>query len=147
MNKALLIISLLVALQNFTFAQIDKSLADIEIIKQKCKEIADDYADDKISSAFDKIREIWVLPTDELDYLEKKSIEQINLVADRFGTCIGNKFVKEQLIEDILYKVTYVIKFEKHALRLEFIFYNGKGGRWYLNNFKWDDSLKKLFEG
>lgn len=146
MRNKLLIVLIMIAFQNFGLAQTEKGLTNEEEIKEKCQQIVDDFTNDEITSAFEKIRKLWVLPEDEFDYLEKKSIEQLNLVEDRFGASIGNKLAKENLIEDVLYQVVYVVKFEKHGLRIRFIFYNGKEGKWYLNNFKWDDSLSKLFE-
>lgn len=146
MTKKLLIICSLLVLQNITFGQVIDGLADEAEIKKECQLIVDDFMNGKITVAFDKLRVLWILPENEIDYLEKQSVKQFNLVEDRFGEPIGNKFVKEELIEDIAYRVTYVLKYEKHGIRIQFMFYNGKEGQWYLNSFKWDDGLSKLFE-
>ncbi|MEL7221109.1 MAG: hypothetical protein AAGJ93_07305 [Bacteroidota bacterium] len=146
MKKILLLFALFIMTQNLAFTQVDKGLTTEEEIKEKCQQIVDDFTNDEIIAAFGKLNEIWVLPADELDYMEKQSIEQLNIVEGRFGSSIGNKLAKEELIEEVLYRLTYVVKFDKHGLRLRFIFYNGTGGKWYLNSFKWDDSLSKLFE-
>lgn len=143
-KKCLLLLSLL--FPSLAFAQIEKGLMTQAIIKEKCQEVVTDFSNDKISAAFDKLKALWILPDDELEYLEQTSIEHLNLVESRFGSYIGNKLVKEEIIEDVLYKLTYVVKFEKHGLRIRFTFYNGKADKWYLNSFKWDDSLSKLFE-
>ncbi len=146
LKKRSLVLALTICLGQLLFAQSKEGLNNIEEIKAQCREIVDHISNDRISVAFDSLRNIWFLPEDELDYIEQQTIEQLNLVEPRFGKCIGTKLVKEDLIEGVLYRVFFVVKYEMHGLRIQFIFYNGKGGKWYLNNFKWDDSLSKLFE-
>jgi hypothetical protein len=146
MYKKILIFILVLSVQNLAFSQSDKGLVTKNEVKEKCQQIVDDFSKDDIALAFEKLRNLWILQLDELSYLEQKSIEQLNLVEDRFGNHIGNKFIKEETIDGLLYRLTYVVKFEKHGIRLVFIFYNGKGGKWYLNNFKWDDGMSKLLD-
>lgn len=131
---------------NSTSAQVDKGLQNIEITKEKSQEIMDDFFKDEISLAFLKLRAIWILPADELDYLEKKTIEQMNLLGYRYGAALGTMLVKEQKIEGLLYRLTYVIKYEHHALRFLFTYYNGKDDKWFLNSFKYDDTLSELID-
>ncbi len=144
-KKTFLLIAILF-LGSSVFAQSKEGLNNSDEIKVKCQEIVDHMSNDQISSAFDSLRNIWYLPDDELNYIEQQTIEQLNLVGPRFGKFIGNKLVREDEIEGVLYRVFYVIKYEMHGLRVQFVFYNGRGGKWYLNNFKWDDSLVELFE-
>jgi len=146
MNKGLLICLFIIIFQNLVFSQAEKALSNQTEIKEKCQQIVDDFTKDDITSAFSKIKEIWILPEDELNNLETQSIKQLNVVEDRFGAVIGNKLVKEDLVEDVLYRLNYVVKLDYHGLRIQFVFYNGKDGKWYLNKFKWDDSLSKLFK-
>lgn len=146
MHKKLIVILIAMMLQCLVFSQTEKGLASEAEAKTKSQLIIDDITNDALTAAFEKIGAIWILPEDELDYLENRTIEQLNSIGERFGTRIGNKLVQEDLIESVLYRLTYVIKFEKHGIRVQFIFYNGAAGKWYLNNFKWDDSLSKLFE-
>lgn len=144
--KSSLLLVTFLALGQIVAAQSKEGLNDIQEIKTHCQTIVDQIGNDKIATAFENLREIWYLPDDEMDYIEQQTIEQINLVEPRFGKFIGSQKVKEDLIDGVLYRVFYVIKYEMHGLRVQFIFYNGKGGKWYLNNFKWDDSLSKLFD-
>jgi hypothetical protein len=146
MYKKVLIFILVLSFQNLAFSQSDKGLVTKNEVKEKCQQIVDDFSKDDIALAFEKLRSLWILQLDELSYLEQKSIEQLNLVEDRFGNHIGNIFIKEETVDGLLYRLTYVVKFEKHGIRLVFIFYNGKGGKWYLNNFKWDDGMSKLLD-
>ncbi len=146
MKRNLLVALMILGLPSIGLTQGDKGFMNEDEIKEKCQLVIDDFTNDELISAFEKLRQMWVLPEDELAYLEKHTIEQLNLVEDRFGTSIGNKLVKEGTIEDVLYRLTYVVKYQKHGLRVRFTFYSGKGGKWYLNNFKWDTELGLLFE-
>ena len=126
-------------------AQTDKGIAELEEAKSICNEIVREFNIDNMSSAFVKIRNVLNLPDNEIDYLEKESIKQTNVIINNFGACVGHKLVSEQLIDEVYYRLVYVVKHEGHGLRLIFDFYNGKGSKWYMNSFKWDDSLSELF--
>jgi len=145
MNKNLLVIIALLLFQNFAFSQVEKGIESQAEIKEKCQQIVDDFTKDDISSVFEQLRKIWILPVDELNNLESQTIKQLNVVEDRFGDFIENKLVNEDLVVDVLYRLDYVVKLDYHALRVRFVFYNGKDKKWYLNNFKWDDSLSEIF--
>lgn len=86
------------------------------------------------------------MPENEFTYLKQKSIPQLNLVDDRFGTTIGNVLAKEGFIKGLSCQITYVLKFDIHGIRIKFVFYSGKEGKWYLNGFSWDDQLAKILE-
>lgn len=146
MKKNFIFISLIIIFQNACSGQTEKGIAYKDQVKENCQLIVDDFTNGKLNSAFDQLEKIWVLPKKEIDKLEKQTIDQLSFVESRFGSIIGNKFVQEKIIEDLLYQLTYVVKLENHAIRLNFVFYNGKGGLWYLNKFTWDDDLSKLLE-
>lgn len=143
-KKIITIIIVLILTKINGFSQVDKGLNDTLKIRKECERIVTLFMNDSIIESFKKLKDLSILPLDEIDYLEQKTIEQLNLVEDRFGKSIGNKLVKTQFIDSVLYSLIYVVKYEKHGLRLRFIFYNGKNDKWYLNNFKWDDSLSSL---
>lgn len=101
---------------------------------------------DEISVFFEKLKEIWILPSDEIDYLEEKTIKQLNILNGRFGNTISNSLVKSEYLDSLLFRLTFVIKFEYHAIKLRYTFYNGLDNKWYFNNFKWDDEISQLLE-
>jgi hypothetical protein len=146
MNKMILILTFLIAFHLKNFAQDAIGFKDTSEVINVCNKISKHFMNDEISEVFNKIRIISELPSDEIDFLEKKTIEQLNLLENRYGKCLSIKLVKKQLVEDVLFNLLYVIKYEKHGLRLQYTFYNGKNDRWYLNNFKWDDKLSSLVE-
>jgi len=144
LQKSLII--LLFFFQNLLYAQTDKGLASIEMVQKTCQQVVQDFADDNITTAFERLDEFSSLPQDELLRMKQGTIEQLSSIYDRFGKPIGIKLIKEDLIQDVAYQLIYIVKLETHALRVRFIFYNGKSNKWYLTTFKWDDKISELFE-
>ena len=101
--------------------------------------------DFEIQKAFTELKKYWLLPEIELTQLESQTIEQFNIVSERFGKTIGYDFIGDKTIKDYVLRKIYVIRFEKHIIRVLFTFYKNDKG-WILNEFKWDDQLEELFE-
>jgi hypothetical protein len=66
------------------------------------------------------------------------------MVANRFGNIIGTDFIKDDIKDYVIRKI-YVIRFEKHMIRVLFTFYKNDKS-WILNGFKWDDKIDELFD-
>jgi hypothetical protein len=95
--------------------------------------------------AFAELRKHWPMPENELTQLETQTIKQFNMVADRFGTIIATDFVKDKLIKDYVVRKIYVLRFQRHMIRVLFTYYKNDKG-WMMNGFKWDDQLDELFD-
>ncbi|MBK9353333.1 MAG: hypothetical protein IPN09_04970 [Bacteroidetes bacterium] len=119
---------------------------DTSAILSECQSLTTLFMNDEISVFFEKLKEIWILPSDEIDYLEEKTIKQLNILNGRFGNTISNSLVKSEYLDSLLFRLTFVIKFEYHAIKLRYTFYNGLDNKWYFNNFKWDDEISQLLE-
>jgi hypothetical protein len=119
---------------------------DTSAIIRECHSLTTLFMNDEISAFFEKLKEIWILPSDEIDYLEEKTIKQLNILNGRFGNTISNSLVKSEYLDGLLYRLTFVIKFEYHAIKLRYTFYNGLENKWFLNNFKWDDGISELLD-
>lgn len=143
--KYLIILIPILFSQISVFGQ-SRTLDNLDDVKEECEKIVNHFSKDEIAKAFEKLIDIWILPPNEITNLESQTIKQLNVARDRFGEVIGSEFVKEELIEKVLFRRIYVMKFDKHAIRLIFTFYNGKDDQWMLNGFKWDDSISALFE-
>ena len=126
--------------------QEEKGLPHIIAIKEATNDIISNFNQDSIAVAYKLMREIWILPEEELDRMENQSTEQLGRLNERFGEYIDYKLVRVDEVEDVLYRISYVLRYEKHGLRVVFQFYKGKGDLWYLNQFNWDDALTRLFE-
>ncbi len=144
--KYLVVVISILFFQVSVFGQSYKTFKNLDEMKSESKKIVDHFANEKGVEAFARLKDVWVLPLNELESLESQTIKQLNLLEGRFGEIVGSKLVNEELLENVLYRLTYVLKFEKHGLRFIFTYYNGKEDKWVLNGFKWDDSLSKLLE-
>ncbi|MFK7758001.1 MAG: hypothetical protein AB8B53_13810 [Flavobacteriales bacterium] len=126
--------------------QIEKGIQTLEEAKTITDTILMDLTQDKVSEAFDKLREIWILPAAEITLLEKQTLENFDLIKGRYGKRIGYKYVGKKTVEGVGCQYIYVLKHEKHALRFRITYYQGVGNLWYLNAFTWDDLLPEIIE-
>jgi len=145
MNR-FLFVAVLLTFANFLFGQVEKGVDGFKEAKDKAQIIVDHLKNDEVNVAFEKIGEILILPEDEIDNLETQTIKNLNLIEKNYGSVIGSKLVKEELVEDVLFRLTYVVKYEIYGVRYIFTYYNGLKGKWYLVSFKWDDSVMKLLD-
>jgi hypothetical protein len=100
--------------------------------------------ENRLKDAFALMKSIWPMPESEIDILEVQTTKQLEVVKERFGTTIEYVLVDEKVIQDTFFKFVYVLKYERHITRWEFIYYKPKT-KCLLNAFKWDDDMGKLF--
>lgn len=122
-----------------------QSLTSKEDLTKHSDKVMMFFKTSEFEKAFDELKKHWPLPENELTQLESQTIRQFNMVADRFGSILGTDFVKEETIKDFAVRKIYVIRFEKHMIRVLFTYYRNEDG-WLLNGFKWDDSFEELFD-
>ncbi len=117
--------------------------------KMETKTISDSIMklvkEEKLKEAFTIIKKHWPLPESEIDILEYQTTSQLEQVKVRFGSSLEYVLIDQKEIKDTFIKYVYVIKYERHITRWEFIFYKPKT-KWILNTFKWDDDMGKLFQ-
>jgi hypothetical protein len=99
---------------------------------------------DKINEAFDLLKAQWPVPSNEIDTLVLKTIQQRNLAQPRFGKTLGYAFIKEEKVTDFALRYTFAEKRELHALRWQFTFYK-PAVVWKVNSVTWDDNMGALF--
>ena len=126
------------------FAQ-DKYLKDVTETQHLSENVVKLFNENKISESFDQLTLYWPLPQNEIDAIEEKTIKYLNIIAQRFGKSIGTLKVKNEKISEIALRETYLIRYEKTAIRLIFTYYKNDKG-WIVNAFKWDDSFTEEFE-
>jgi len=85
-----------------------------------------------------------VMPESEANVLIEQAKVQMPLLQARIGKPIGAEFVAERSLGKSLYNVVYLQKFEKHAMRWRFLFYNASG-KWTLDAINFDDKIQLLF--
>lgn len=101
--------------------------------------------DGEFQKAFAELEKYWPFPANEMVQLETQTIKQLNVVSERFGTITGTDFIRDNAIKDFVLRKSYVIRFEKHMIRVLFTYYKTDNG-WILNGFKWDDQIDGLFD-
>jgi hypothetical protein len=142
MKKTTIVTFLLFAVQA-VYAQ--DYLSSKEDLSKYSEKIMMFLKDSEFEKAFLELRKYWPLPENEIAQMESQSIKQFNVAADRFGKTIGTDFVRDKTIKDFYVNKIYVIRFERHMVRVLFTFYRNDKG-WVLNQFKWDDQVQELFE-
>ncbi|WP_196890312.1 hypothetical protein [Aureivirga sp. CE67] len=125
------------------FAQ-EKYFKNVSETQEFSKKIVDLFEKDKIPELFSQLTTYWPMPLNEILALEDKTIKYINVIKSRYGEPIGSLKVKNKTISDIAIQETYLVRYEKTALRVIFIYYKNNNG-WIINGFKWDDLLKEEF--
>ncbi len=85
-----------------------------------------------------------IIPVSEFDVMLEQLKLQMPAISHRFGKSIGSEFIREDRVGEHLLRIVHLHRFEKHAMRWRFYFYQGNAG-WVLNTFKTDDDLPQLF--
>ncbi|MFD2909440.1 hypothetical protein ACFSX9_11940 [Flavobacterium ardleyense] len=145
MNLIKIIISAFIMFSALQSTAQSNYLKDMESAKMISKDVAQLFKENKINEALIKIKKYWPIADSELDNLESKTIEAMKVVAERFGNSEGIVKVSEHNIKETAFKETYLVKYEKTAIRLIFIYYKNNKG-WIINAFKWDDNFKEEFK-
>lgn len=121
-----------------------KSLKDVEATQELSGKVAALFQDNKIPDAFDLLEPYWPLPKNELEAMEEKTIQLMNMLQDRFGNQFGYTWVRDEKIADIAIRETWMVQFEVSAIRLMFTYYKNPSG-WIVNAFEWDDQMSEEF--
>jgi hypothetical protein len=85
-----------------------------------------------------------VIPTSEFEAAVGQVKLQAPMYAQRFGPQTGSEFIKEDKVGDSLVRLTYIAKFEHHAMRWQFYCYHARAG-WVIDTFRFDDQIQALF--
>lgn len=120
-------------------------LKDLESAKSLSLKVTQLFLEGDISSAANLLRPYWPVPENELSNFETKTIQGINILSERFGKLEGIEKISERAIKQTVVEEVYLVKFEKSAIRLVYVFYKSNKG-WILNSFKWDDNLENIFK-
>lgn len=139
------ILTVVVALLIVHFAKAQSYLSSKDDLSKHSDRVMKFLKDSEFQKAFTELQNHWPLPANELTQLESQTIKQFNMVEDRFGNIIGTDFIKDMNVKDFVTRKIYVIKFEKHMIRVLFTYYKNDHG-WILNGFKWDDQFEELFD-
>jgi hypothetical protein len=141
-RKALVVLLCMVFIGN-AFS-LDVGFLSVREIKAYCERILTHMRNGEIESAFELIKSQWLFPKEEIDSVHEKTVSQLDNLENRFGRPLDVTAIGEEHIGEIVIRLTYVIKHERHLIRWVFMFYKPKN-KWILNSFKWDDKIDELF--
>ena len=142
MKNALFIILII---SNLNLNAQEKFLEDIQATQELSLKVTELFSVNKISKSFKSMDPYWPLPANEIEALKDKTMKYLNIIEERYGKSIGLLKVKNETIDDIAVRETYLIRYENTAIRLIFTYYKNDNG-WIINSFKWDDSFEKEFK-
>jgi len=101
-------------------------------------------AADNVDGGLSQIKPYSALPPAEFDAALGQIKYQLSPMASRFGKSIGYEFIKEDKVGNSFIRFTYLQKYEKHAIRWFFIFYDSGTGL-MLNALFFRDNMQDLF--
>ena len=101
-------------------------------------------AADNLDGAFKQISEYLVLSEAELIPIKAQLQLQMPNLLRRFGAPAGFDFIESKQKGNSLLSMTYVARYEKHAMPWTFYFYKTPNG-WVLNTFRFDENFIRLF--
>jgi len=116
-----------------------------EDIDNFIKEIIPNLINNNDKKVFNELKPYWPIPEVEIDSLVNQLDLQEPMIAKRFGKSLSMEFIKSESIGNSLYKITYLRKYEAHAMRWVFLFYK-PSDIWYVNSVSTDDKLLELYE-
>lgn len=126
------------------FAQ-NGTLKSVDQTQALSKKVVDLFYQNKVDEAFEQLYPYWPLPEKEIADMALKTKDYMSLLDERFGKKIGVTKLKDEKSADIGIRETYLVRYEKNAIRMMFTYYKGDDG-WIINSFKWDDSFSLTFE-
>ena len=116
--------------------------------KGKARQFTDSVMADvgagRLDAALGQLKSYASVAAGEFKRIEEELLFQIPEMEKRFGKAIGVEFLASEDAGDSLYALSYLQKFERHAVRWRFLFYRPRD-RWVLNSFATDDNLQLLF--
>jgi len=120
------------------------SLADDLAAKALCEKFLDRIVADDIDAAFTALQPYFLISETEWLMIEKQTFQQLSMMRPRFGATLGFALVREDNIDDIVLRFTYVMKLERHAIVWTFYFYR-PADAWLFNEFSIDPNFSELF--
>ncbi len=139
MKHLALLVSLLFSVQVHA-----SELASIEEAKLLAKNVMALVGKGDSNKGLQLCKPYLIIPESEFDVMLNNLKMQQPMMEQRFGKTLGVENISEKFVGNSFMRITYVQKFEKHAMRWNFYFYKPKNG-WVLDTFNTDDKLQLLF--
>lgn len=85
-----------------------------------------------------------IVPSVQVDEMIEQAKSQDERFADDFGSAIDAEFLGEDKVGENLFRLNYLLRYEKRPAMWRFYFYRGKDG-WVLYWMYFDDDIRPLF--
>ena len=144
MKRSCLVVFVMIACLTWAGELQAKVFASKEDVKIKIEEFMKLIGVDEVDEAFQVLKPYWIFPENEWTQLQIETNQDMAMVEPRFGQSLGYDFVREEIVEDTVLRLTYIQKRERHLTRWIFVFYKPYD-RWILNACLWDDEIVALF--
>jgi hypothetical protein len=95
--------------------------------------------------AFSMVKLFWHFPKEEMEQLQRTTEEQLPLLKERYGNVIDHEYVDTKHAGQSIVRYVYIIRYERHLLRVRLTYYRGKKG-WTVNSIKWDDDIDGILD-
>jgi hypothetical protein len=142
MKSLLALFSLLV----MSFGTQAQGLPTIAAVKAVTDKAMEKVAAGELEGGMNAFKQLTIVPAPEFDAVVGQSKNQMPMIIGRFGTTIDYEFIEQRELGSSLASLTYIHRFDKHAMRWMFYLYRGKDG-WVINTFRFDDQWPQLLDG
>jgi len=116
--------------------------------KAEVGEVSDEFMTlveaEKYNEAFALLKPDWPVAEEDYQTLKTMTAEQMVVVKNGFGAVTGAEWIRTEEIGESYIRLTYLQKFEKHALKWVLVYYN-PADEWLVNQVSWDDNIDTLF--
>lgn len=98
----------------------------------------------EIEAGVKMMKQYSAIPAAEFDAMVGQLALQIPVINQRFGKPIGSEFISEAKVGQSFVRLTYLSKYERHAMKWDFYLYKSPQG-WIINTFNFDDKIQDMF--
>jgi hypothetical protein len=116
---------------------------DKQRIDNVCDKFMQTFASEKISEAFDLLKQNSIISSSSIDTLQATTKIQINDAFPAYGKILSSEFITERKAKNFISKRFYILKFDKYYLKFDFTLYNNGNG-WTITNFTYNDDLIEI---
>lgn len=126
-------------------ASMAQGLPTIEAVQAQTDKVMAQVAGGDLEGGLLAFKSLTIIPAAEFDAMVGQAKNQLPLVTGRFGESLGYEFIDKRTVGQSLASLTYIQRFDKHAMRWVFYLYRGRNG-WVINTFRFDDQWPALLE-
>jgi len=133
------------ALWAVSCASLAQGLRDIDDVQAVTDKVMAQVAKGDLEGGLLAFKSLTIIPPAEFDAMVGQAKNQMPMISGRFGESLGYEFIGRKTVGPSLASLTYIHRFDKHAMRWVFYLYRGKDG-WVVNTFRFDDQWPALLD-